>query len=287
MAVSSATLHESNARNDIKCIELRAAHGPAGYGIYWMLIEMLREASGHRLPLEQLPAIAYGLAIDKGQLTEVFETCHGTGLFVADDSYFWSDSLCRRMERIDQVSQARQVTGKIGGLSRGKQLLSKPEPIAKTPRSKGLGTVNKIKLNKREIGMQGEESFPEALDHPACRAAWERWLAYKADRKENYKGKSGAWLVLSAAAKYGPDAFCWAIEKSMGAGWAGMFPDKYSSDRAIPHQIQAPKPSKPKIPDLATVPSPSDEDIQKNILLVKGQLDSLLRPYAPTSGGET
>ena len=35
--------HDCNARNDPKILALRSVFGAEGYGVYWMLIEILRE----------------------------------------------------------------------------------------------------------------------------------------------------------------------------------------------------------------------------------------------------
>ena len=45
--LSSYFPHDSNARNSEKLLELRMQHGAAGYGVYFMLIERLREAADY------------------------------------------------------------------------------------------------------------------------------------------------------------------------------------------------------------------------------------------------
>lgn len=53
--------HDANARNDIKIIRLRRSLGLEGYGIYFCLIEMLREQNDYRLPLANIPDIAFDI----------------------------------------------------------------------------------------------------------------------------------------------------------------------------------------------------------------------------------
>ena len=39
--------HDSNARNDDKLTALRIEQGPAGYGVYFMILERLREEDNY------------------------------------------------------------------------------------------------------------------------------------------------------------------------------------------------------------------------------------------------
>ena len=41
--------HDSNARNDEKIMAMRSVYGVAGYGMYFMIIEILREQANYKL----------------------------------------------------------------------------------------------------------------------------------------------------------------------------------------------------------------------------------------------
>jgi len=45
--------HDYNASNDPKIMALIYDHGAAGYGIYWVIIEMLHIEKAHSLPLQE------------------------------------------------------------------------------------------------------------------------------------------------------------------------------------------------------------------------------------------
>ena len=47
--------HDSNARNDEKIVALRIRYGAEGYGVYFMLIEMLQAAPGCTLEKDNKP----------------------------------------------------------------------------------------------------------------------------------------------------------------------------------------------------------------------------------------
>ena len=65
--------HDSNARNDQRIIKLRRKLGAEGYGIYFMLIEILRDQVGYRLGLDDdiLENISYDLRVDMEKVEDI------------------------------------------------------------------------------------------------------------------------------------------------------------------------------------------------------------------------
>ena len=41
--------HDSNARNDEKCLFIISKYGMAGYGLYWMFVECMHEQADGKL----------------------------------------------------------------------------------------------------------------------------------------------------------------------------------------------------------------------------------------------
>lgn len=115
--------HDANALSDIKISAMRSDYGLEGYGLYWIIIEMLRNEATYKLPLEKNTFRAIklqaGTSIDIAQyikdcINEYKETENGNGLFNADEKYFWSESLLRRMVKMEEVSAKRKQAGKKG-----------------------------------------------------------------------------------------------------------------------------------------------------------------------------
>lgn len=104
--------HDSNARNSKKLIRLRQRHGASGYGVYWMLIERLREEDGYTSD-KDYEMIAFDLRVDVELIRSVVEDF---GLFeVSEDGrYFHAPGLDERMELKDVRSDA----GKKGAAKR-------------------------------------------------------------------------------------------------------------------------------------------------------------------------
>lgn len=101
--------HDSNAKDDIKCVELIGDLGLEGYGIYWVLIETLREQPEYKYPVKLLPFLArrFGVA------PEVFQkVVFNFGLFVVeDDTIFFSESLIKRMALYEQKREQARNAG--------------------------------------------------------------------------------------------------------------------------------------------------------------------------------
>ena len=107
-ANKNSFLHDSDARNDEKMLELRAQHGSAGYGIFWMLIELMREATGYKLSRDRIGAISIGICESRDLVAEIINTAIDVGLFVEEAGHFFAPSLVRRLESFDAARQRRQ-----------------------------------------------------------------------------------------------------------------------------------------------------------------------------------
>jgi uncharacterized protein YdaU (DUF1376 family) len=118
--------HDSNARNDVKIIKLRRQLGIEGYGIYWCLIEMLRDAPGNKLPIESIDDIAFSINCSKEKVEAVIRNYD---LFMIEDETFFSDRLIRSMNQYKELKSSRSKAGKIGMEKRWKQKSEQPKMI--------------------------------------------------------------------------------------------------------------------------------------------------------------
>lgn len=98
--------HDSNARNDEKILSLRIKHGWEGYGLYWAIVEKLREATDYTL-LTNYNVISFDLRADSSVIKSII---NDFGLFVVEEDCFYSESLMDRMAVKDEKSEkARQA----------------------------------------------------------------------------------------------------------------------------------------------------------------------------------
>jgi hypothetical protein len=98
--------HDSNSKDDPKCVLLIEQLGLEGYGIFWVLVETLRDQPGYRYPLALLPSIArrYNSTTQK-----VEAVVKGYGLFqFTDDDFFFSQSLIDRMMILEKKRESQR-----------------------------------------------------------------------------------------------------------------------------------------------------------------------------------
>ncbi len=109
--MSSYFSHDSNARSDSKIIALRIKHQWAGYGLYWALIEKLRDSTYYKLAPDY-NLLAYDLRAEPSMIKSIIND-FGLFVFTNDGAYFYSESLLRRMEEKDAKSaKARESINK-------------------------------------------------------------------------------------------------------------------------------------------------------------------------------
>lgn len=88
--------HDSNARNDDKIIKLRMKYKWEGFGLYWAIIERLREATDY-MCIKDYNVIAFDLRVDASVIKSIIEDF---GLFIFTDcgKYFYSKRLKYSMD---------------------------------------------------------------------------------------------------------------------------------------------------------------------------------------------
>jgi hypothetical protein len=163
--------HDANARNDPKICELRADWGWAGYGIFWALIEIMRDQESYSIKESQLKAAAFQLRLTEKKLHKFVTDCVRYGLFISQDEHIVSISFQNRMKKRNEISLKRAEAGKKGG-EKVNHNNNHTEAIAKQSESKTQAideqeesTKGKErKGNKKETKGKGKES--DLIDPP-------------------------------------------------------------------------------------------------------------------------
>ena len=111
--LSSYFPHDSNARNSEKLLELRMQHGAAGYGVYFMLIERLREAADYSCVVNY-NSIAFDLRVSAELIKSVLRDFRLFAFFQTDEGErFYSESLRQRMKPMDEMRVQRRNAAAI------------------------------------------------------------------------------------------------------------------------------------------------------------------------------
>ena len=154
--------HDSNARNSDKLIKVRMDLGAEGYGIFFMLIERLREEEGYKSKTDY-GILSFDLKVDSEKIKQVVEN-YDLFKFTEDGKYFYSDSFNTRMEMMDvraqqRISKARKAANArwnkdSEGTEENKGMLKQCSSNAQACSSNAqamLNHANKIKLNKTKL----------------------------------------------------------------------------------------------------------------------------------------
>lgn len=139
--------HDSNAHNDPKILNLLQHEGWAGYGLYWAIVELLRNESDYRLKA-QYGVYAFALRTEEERIKNVVENYE---LFVVDSGYFFSESLIRRME----IKETKSQKARESALSRWNK--EKPDANAMRTHSEG-NAIKESKVKEKKEKTTTEQS---------------------------------------------------------------------------------------------------------------------------------
>ena len=111
--------HDSNARNSEKMIKVRMKYGAEGYGVYFMILERLRDEANY-MSIKDYNVIAFDLRVDASIIKAVVED-FGLFVFTDDGKYFYSDGFNKRMALKDSKAKKLAEAGKRGAKKRWQQ----------------------------------------------------------------------------------------------------------------------------------------------------------------------
>lgn len=103
--------HDCGACRDLKIIKLRRKFGWEGYGVFWAVIEALRETSNYEISLEDADDLLFEFGIKR----EIFDYLFKCGLLTKEGNVFYSESLKRRMDLKECRIKTNRENGKKGG----------------------------------------------------------------------------------------------------------------------------------------------------------------------------
>lgn len=139
--------HDSNAKDDPKIIILIEELGLEGYGIFWLLVETLRNERDFMAPLRIIPALARRYNTSNEKIMAVITRYN---LFIVkDEKVFYSQSLIERMVPLLEKKKKLVEAGKKGAEKRWKN--SKQNSVANGQANSNNRIVNKRIPNTDEV----------------------------------------------------------------------------------------------------------------------------------------
>jgi len=214
--------HDSNAREDEKIIDLRYSLGWEGYGLYWAIIEMLRDASDLHMQ-NDCKRLAFALAADEEKVRSVINDFN---LFVISGDIFWSESLKKRLEYREKISEQRRKAAQ----KRWDSDFASTKPMQTGCKSSALKEKKGKKKEKKEKDKRaGARAWQpkKATDNydwidPKI---WAEWI----DHKRKVKAAVTERAVnanIKKLEQLGKDNANNIIAQSLDCGWKDLFPLK-------------------------------------------------------------
>jgi hypothetical protein len=170
--------HDSNAKDDPKCIQLIEEQGVEGYGIFWILIETLRSQTDYMAPIAILSGLArrYNTTADKMKNVVLK---YDLFTVTEDDKFFYSEAFMRRMEMIDAKRKKLSEAGKKGNSIRWES----------PPNRKAIATQSQVKESK--VNKSKEKERKEAIRSPESHADFEEYQTHH-EKMSNFAKQYGA-----------------------------------------------------------------------------------------------
>ena len=215
-------------------LAMRIQEGAAGYGIYVMLLELLRDSETRSLVCNP-KNLAF--AINEPDIALVERVIQDYGLFeVAPDGAFRSPWLIQQLEDYDAKKEAAREAGRKGAARRyGKQMedtntsdrvpIDTPCPPPSVPYSNITNNINenKIKPTKSRLlslsweGYSGEDLFSLArMKEPPLSDITRRWAEGKQKELDEQRGagKHNLDILLEISGHYslGDDMFTFLLK---------------------------------------------------------------------------
>lgn len=249
--------HDSNARNSDKLIPLRAKMGAEGYGIYFMILERLREEPDYT-SVKDYNMLAFDLRVDAAKVKAVVEL-FGLFSFTDDGKRFYSEGFLKRMQIKDEKSEkAREAARKRWGNRDGSiadglrsecernanAMQTKAETDAIKEKERKVNNIPPLSppggngdskptdqpcstgpVEKRKSCAKKKDTLDLSFVEPAFQPIMADWLAYKSERGQTYRqqGARTCYARLMTLSDKNPQLARRIIDQSMANNWAGLF----------------------------------------------------------------
>jgi hypothetical protein len=190
--------HFCNARHDRKIKRVTKQLGVEGYGIYFMLLEVLREQSDYKYPISDVDLLADEFGTSEAKVIALIKNYD---LFIVDDcNMFFSENLITNMQPYIKMKEQRVLAGKASAEKR-KQLQPFNNRLTTVQQSKVkeskvkeiVYTLPTIDLVKEYFKLNG---YPETLAVKAFNYYDSaEWKDSKGNKVKNWKQKmQGVWF---------------------------------------------------------------------------------------------
>lgn len=243
-------LHSSSAHRDEKLLELRMLGGAAYYGLWWMLLEHLREATDYKIQEKRKNAIAYAFAVPTQEFNSFFDACIELELIkISENGYFYAPSLFKTMENYDERrgkarASANKRWGKAKEQQRDSAIKCESNANAMQPHSDTNAYINTTQSNiiKSNIILD-EDSWVDSVTVPLgvpeneTRKALKDWVSSCKKNRKNFGQIEAEALLMNGL--FLKERFPEAIRQAISNNWKNIRFD------SLPNKDQTKNPNAP------------------------------------------
>jgi hypothetical protein len=182
--------HYSMARNDRKVRRLRKELGVEGYGIFMMLLEILRDQPDLSYPMCDIDLLESEIGTSQAKIEAVVQ---GYELFHINTEHFFSPKLIEYLEPYFKARDQRSIAGQKSGQSRRLKAL--------------LPTSDERVLNGRStfVEQREEKRVEENRVEQTKKEAYTAWKALKSDERDRAVQAIPAYFDANPDIKYRKD----------------------------------------------------------------------------------
>ena len=202
--------HDSNARNDEKILAVRMRFGAEGYGIYFMILERLRDEYDY-MSIKDYNVLAFDFRVSADKVKSIIEDF---GLFIKseDGKKFYSNSFLERMEEKDLKSEKARESA----FSRW----NKNQDDANAMRTHSKGNAIKVKESKvKESKVGNKIPIPPGLNSENFIKNWEILISQKRWKK---KSEDAIIKSLDKLSRYNVDYATILVENAISGDYQGV-----------------------------------------------------------------
>jgi len=217
--------HFCNARHDRKIKRLRKELGVEGYGIYFMLLETLRDQHDLRYPLEDVDLLAEEFNVSEQKVRVTI--CNYQLFEIDDEQKFFSPKMLLYLEPYYRMKEQRREAGLK---SAAKRKLNESSTTVQQPFNDRSTKERKEKESKVNEIKEKENKEEEAKGFFVLEyrdELFNRWIKYKKEKKSSYTEAGLSQLLKQWECKTDKELEE-AINHSIANNYQGLFEPKKS-----------------------------------------------------------
>jgi len=239
--------HFSNARNDRKLRRVRKELGMEGYGIYFAILEVLRDQKDFKYPLEDIDLLAEDFGTSEQKVRAVVTLYK---LFENDDEDFFSIKFNEFLTPYLDAKERKKIAAMKGNLIRHNhitkeqaaemtdlQIIELTESIRNARNARALPSlsspcasqkkVNEIKkkVNKNKSKNIDAVALCSLLQDSEVKKAWDEWMKVR-DSKKASKSSQAITRAVNSLVKLSnndKEVAIQVLNNSSDGGWTKLY----------------------------------------------------------------